>query len=108
GRKGHLYVDAIDGRVISERSTRVLAFVAGEFDMTFSVDLSVPLMRDVKSQVPKANCELQMNNATANLIINREVPPFKDPEIRKALALPLDRKPFTDILTEGKPKIGQV
>jgi len=107
-RKGHPYVDAIDWRVISERSTRVLAFVAGEFDMTFSVDLSVPLMRDVQSQVPKANCELQMNNATANLIINREVPPFKDPKIRKALALTLDRKAFIDILTEGKAKIGAV
>ncbi len=40
-RKGHPYLDAIDWRVISNRSTRVLAFVAGEFDMTFSLDLTV-------------------------------------------------------------------
>src|SRR5262245_168222 len=86
-RKGHPYLDGIDWRVVSNRSTRALAFVAGEFDMTFSLHLTVLLTKDVQSQVPKANCELQMNNATANLIINREVPPFKDPKIRKALAL---------------------
>jgi peptide/nickel transport system substrate-binding protein len=65
-------------------------------------------MRDVQPQVPKASCELQMNNGTANLVINREVPPFKNPQIRKALALTLDRKAFIDILTEGKAKIGAV
>ena len=40
-RKGHPYLDGIDWRVISNRSTRALAFVAGEFDMTFSLDLTV-------------------------------------------------------------------
>ena len=40
-RKGHPYIDGIDWRVISNRSTRALAFVAGEFDMTFSLDLTV-------------------------------------------------------------------
>ena len=33
-KKGHPYLDGIDWRVISNRSTRALAFVAGEFDMT--------------------------------------------------------------------------
>jgi len=107
-RKGHPYVDAIDWRVISSRSTRALAFVAGEFDMTFSLDLSVALTRDVQSQAPKVICELQPNNGTANLIVNRDVAPFSDPKIRRALALALDRKAFIDILTEGEAKIGAV
>ena len=54
-RKGHPYIDAIEWRVISNRSTRVLAFVAGEFDMTFSLDLTVALMKDIQSQLPKAD-----------------------------------------------------
>jgi peptide/nickel transport system substrate-binding protein len=107
-RKGHPYVDAIDWRIISNRSTRALAFVAGEFDMSFVLDLGVAMMRDVQAQAPKAICELQMNNGTANLIINRDRPPFNDPSIRKALALALDRQAFIDILTEGKAKVGAV
>src|SRR5262249_31095436 len=67
-RSGHPYVDAIDWRVISNRSTRVLAFVAGEFDMTFSLDLSAALVKDIQAQAPRAICELQPNNGTTNLI----------------------------------------
>src|SRR5205823_1916231 len=32
---------------------------------------------------------------------NREKPPFDNPELRRAMALTLDRKSFIDILTEG-------
>ena len=107
-RKGHPYLDAIEWRVISNRSTRVLAFVTGEFDMTFSLDLSPALVRDIQAQAPKATCELQANNGTTNLIVNRETAPFNDPKLRRALALALDRQAFIDILSEGKSKIGAV
>jgi peptide/nickel transport system substrate-binding protein len=107
-RKGHPYLDAIDWRIISNRSTRVLAFIAGEFDMTFSLDLTVALVKDVESQLPNAICELQPTNNTTNLIVNRNAAPFSDPNIRSALALALDRKAFIDILTEGHAKIGGV
>jgi peptide/nickel transport system substrate-binding protein len=76
--------------------------------MTFALDLSVTLMKDVQSQLPKAICELQPNNGNVNLIVNRNVAPFNDAKMRKALALSLDRKAFNDILTEGKAKIGGV
>jgi peptide/nickel transport system substrate-binding protein len=107
-RKGHPYLDGIDWRVISNRSTRALAFVAGEFDMTFSLDLTVALTKDVQSQLPKAICELQPTNNSFNLIVNREAAPFNNPRIRSALALALDRKAFVDIITDGKGKIGGV
>jgi hypothetical protein len=32
----------------------VLAFIAKEFDMTFVGDITVPLMKDVATQAPKA------------------------------------------------------
>ena len=38
-KKGRPYLDAIEWKVIENRSTRILAFVAGEFDMTFSADV---------------------------------------------------------------------
>ena len=107
-RKGHPYLDGIDWRVISNRSTRALAFVAGEFDMTLVLDLTVALTKDVQSQLPKAICELQPTNNSFNLIVNREVAPFNNPQLRAALALSIDRKAFVDIITDGKGKIGGV
>ena len=57
-KKGKPYVDAIEMRIIDSRSTRILAFVSGEFDMTFDRDITVPLLKDVRAQAPKAICQL--------------------------------------------------
>ena len=57
-KKGKPYLDGIEWTVIENRSTRILAFVAGEFDMTFDADVTIPLLKDVTSQAPKAVCEL--------------------------------------------------
>jgi peptide/nickel transport system substrate-binding protein len=100
------YLDGIEYTVIPNRSTAILSFIAGKFDMTFPFEVTVPLLRDVKSQAPQAICELVPANAYANLITNRDAPPFDNPEMRRALALALDRKTFIDILTEGHGDIG--
>ena len=39
------------------RRPAILAFVAGKFDMTFPYDVTVPLLKDIKSQAPQAICE---------------------------------------------------
>jgi peptide/nickel transport system substrate-binding protein len=106
--KGLPHLDAIEWRVIPNRSTRILAFVAGEFDMTFSADVTIPLLKDVGSQAPKAHCELAPTYVSVNLIINPAAPPFSEPKIRKAMALTIDRKAFVDILYEGKAIISGV
>jgi peptide/nickel transport system substrate-binding protein len=66
----------------------------------------VPLIKDVKSQAPQAICELVPSNASTNLLVNREAPPFDNPDLRRALALALDRKSFIEILAEGQGDIG--
>lgn len=105
-KKGKPHVDGIEMRIISNRSTRILAFVAGEFDMTFSQDVTIPLLKDVMTQSPKAICGVKPQYVSRNLIVNRDAAPFNDPKIRKAMALAIDRKAFVDILTEGKGDIG--
>jgi ABC-type transport system substrate-binding protein len=105
-KKGKPLVDAIEMRIISNRSTRILAFQAGEFDMTFSQDVTIPLLKEMVKQAPKAICETKPQYVHRNLIVNREAPPFDNAEIRKAMALTLDRQAFIDILTEGKGDIG--
>ena len=105
-KKGRPYLDGIEFTIIPNRSTAILAFIAGKFDMTFPTEVTVPLLKDVKSQLPKAICEVAPTNVSTNLIVNRDSPPFDNADIRKAMALALDRKAFVDILFEGQADIG--
>ena len=75
-------------------------------DAASESEVTVPLMKDVQSQAPQAVCELVPSNASTNLLVNREAPPFDNPELCRALALALDRKSFIDILAEGQGDIG--
>src|SRR4029077_14994563 len=38
--------------------------------------------------------------------VNRDKPPFDNPELRRAIALSLDRKAFIDIISDGEGSIG--
>ncbi|HJU30213.1 MAG TPA: ABC transporter substrate-binding protein [Hyphomicrobiaceae bacterium] len=107
-KKGKPHVDAIDWKIIENRSTRILAFVAGEFDMTFGTDVTIPLLKDVQSQAPKATCEVAPTYVSTNLIVNPKAPPFNDPKVREAMALTLDRKAFSDTLSGGQANIAGV
>ncbi len=105
-KPGLPYLDAIEYSIIPNVSTQLLAFAAGKFDMTFPFGVSIPLLKEVKSQVPQAICELVLDNGSRTMIVNRAVPPFDNPELRRAMALSIDRKAFVDILTEGHGALG--
>src|SRR3984893_3217918 len=105
-RKGRPYLDGIEFTIIPNRSTAILAFVAGKFDMTFPTEVSIPLLKDVKSQAPNAICEVEPNNVATNIIVNSSAPPFDNIDIRKAMALSLDRKAFISIMFEGQGDVG--
>lgn len=105
-RKGRPYLDGIEFTIIPNRSTAILAFVAGKFDMTFPTEVSIPLLKDVKSQDPSAVCVVEPNNVATNIIVNSTAAPFDNADIRKAMALALDRKAFINIMFEGQGDIG--
>ena len=105
-KAGRPYLDGIEYTIIRNQSTATLAFVAGKFDMTFLYSLEMPLLRDVKSQMPQAICELVPLGISRSLIVNRDVPPFDNPDLRQAMALSLDRAAFINIITEGQGDIG--
>src|SRR6266581_1531362 len=105
-KRGRPYLDGIEYTIIRNQSTATLAFVAGKFDMTFLYSLEVLLLRDVKSQMPQAICELVPLGVSRSLIVNRDVPPFDNPDLRQAMALSLDRQAFINIITEGQGDIG--
>src|ERR1700730_12891612 len=106
-KPGRPYLDGLEYTIIRNVSTAILTFVSGKFDITFG-GLSVPLTRDVQNQAPQAVCELNPTNVSRNLVINRDVAPFDKPELRRAMALSLDRQAFLDIITQGKGNLGGV
>ena len=105
-KKDRPYVDAVEMRIIESRATRILAFVSGEFDMTFDRDITIPLLKDVRAQAPKATCEFGPTGVSINLIVNPGAPPFDNLKIRQAMALALDRTAFIDILEGGDGRTG--
>src|SRR4029077_17280329 len=53
-----------------------------------------------------AVCEVVPTNVPRTLLVNPAAPPFDNPELRRAMALSLDRKSFIDIITLGMGDIG--
>jgi peptide/nickel transport system substrate-binding protein len=107
-KSGRPYLDGIEYTIIPDPSTATLAFIAGKFDMTFPYELSVPQFDDVRSQMPQAICEMSPGAANRHLLINRDRPPFNNPDLRRAMALSIDRKAFVDILSQGQGEIGGI
>jgi peptide/nickel transport system substrate-binding protein len=105
-KPGRPYLDGIEWHIIKDIATRNLTFIAGKYDISSPYGTTVPLLEDVKKQAPQAICELTATNVARNLILNRDKPPFDNPDLRRAVALSLDRKAFIDILTQGKGDIG--
>jgi len=105
-KKARPYLDGIEYTIVPNRSTALLGFIAGKFDLTFPFDVSIPLLKEVKEQAPQAVCVLAPLNASRNVIVNRTAPPFDNPQVRRAIQFSLDRKAFINILGEGDGDIG--
>jgi len=105
-KPGRPYLDGIDWRIIKDVSTRLLSFISGNEDVYFAV--TMPQLKDVKSQVPGAMCAMYTGNVPRNLLVNRNAPPFDKPDLRRAMSLSIDHQVFIDILGEGKGDIGGV
>jgi peptide/nickel transport system substrate-binding protein len=105
-KPGRPYLDGVEYTIIPNRSTAILAFIAGKFDMTFPYEVTIPLLKDIQTQAPQATCEVGMASESIGMLVNRTVAPFDNAELRRAMALTLDRKSFIDILGQGEGEIG--
>ncbi|HEX9535699.1 MAG TPA: ABC transporter substrate-binding protein, partial [Stellaceae bacterium] len=103
-KQGRPYLDGIEYTIIKDLSTRTLAFIAGKGDLLTGV--LIPQLKDIKNQSPQAICEVAISNTGRNLLVNRDKPPFDNPDLRRAMSLSLDRKAFIDILYEGQGSVG--
>ena len=105
-KKGRPYLDGIEYQIIKNQSTGALAFVSGTVDMTSSYFFQVPMLKDIKAQAPQAICELMADQRAAQRHRQSRGAAVQQPELRRAVALTLDRKAFIDTLTQGKGTIG--
>ena len=105
-KKDRPYLDGIEYQIIKNVATGSLAFVSGKVDMTSWYFLQVPMLNDVNRQMGQEVCHMAPTNVLRSVIINRDAPPFGKPEVRRAIALTLDRKAFIDTLTQGKGIMG--
>ena len=69
-KKGLPYLDGIEFTIIPNRSTAILAFIAGKFDMTYPTEVTIPLLKDVKTQAPNAVCVVAPTKSRTNIIVN--------------------------------------
>jgi peptide/nickel transport system substrate-binding protein len=105
-KSGRPYLDGIEYTIMREIGPRDLAFYAGRFDMTTPFGVSIPTLKDFKSQAPQAICEISQVNVPRTMLINPAAAPFDNPELRRAMTLAVDRKAFVDIIDDGVGHIG--
>jgi peptide/nickel transport system substrate-binding protein len=105
-KPGRPYLDGIEYTIIRSPATEILAFAAGNFDRTELSILSIPLLKEIRNQVPQAICDVVPWNVSRDLIINPAAAPLDNLDLRRAIALTLDRKAFVDIIGAGQGQIG--
>ena len=106
-KPGRPYLDAIEYTLMPNPATSILAFGAGKFDRTGQGIMSIPLMKQLKDQAPNAECTVVPWNIPRQMLVNRSKPPFDNAELRRAMALTLDRRAFIDILSDGQGEIAR-
>ena len=104
-KKGYPKLDGIEWVIVKNMATRTLTFVAGKTDLIYGV--TPPVLKQIKTDDPKAVCEGSPANVSRNVLINRAKAPFDNADLRRAVMLTLDRKAFNDTLYEGKGTIGE-
>src|SRR5947208_12729720 len=105
-KKDRPYLDGIEYTFVANPSTAILAFASVKLDRYAQGILSLPLMKELKNHAAEAVCEVVSWNIPRQLLINRDKPPFDNPELRRAMSLSLDRKAFIAIISDGEGSIG--
>jgi peptide/nickel transport system substrate-binding protein len=100
--KGLPYADGVNINIIPDTSTQEAQFAAGSLDI-----LSVPVsdVDSMKKQVSKANVAQYTGNLLAFLFFTNVSDPnsaFKDPRMRQAASLALDRDGLLSLIYGGK------
>lgn len=104
-KPGQPYLDGVEYAIIPNRSTAIPGVIAGNFDLTFPHEVTIPLLNDVKMQAPQAICEVGMASESIGVLVNRTTAPLDNADLRSGMALTLDPRSFIDIFGQEEGKI---
>ncbi len=104
-KPGVPHLDAIEYRIVPSLATRTLAFVTGQFDVTGPSDVTPTILKDIKAKVPKAVCETFATAGSSHVLINHYAAPMRDPRVRRAITMALDRQAFIAV-QQGLGRLG--
>jgi peptide/nickel transport system substrate-binding protein len=106
--KGRPYLDGIRYTIIKERGTRYSALQAGRQDIPFIWEVSKTIAETTKHDVPQLVLTESSTNVNDHILVNFRRPLFKDPKIRMAITLAVDRKGYIQAGRQGAAVIGGV
>ena len=94
-KKGRPYLDAIDWKIVPNRSTRMLGFTAGEFDMTFRFRRHLPMLQRTSRRRSRTRCARHGRPASTatswSIATNRRSITLRS---RRAMVLAIDIRRF--------------
>jgi len=102
-KPGKPLLDGIEMPIIPQPSTRLLTFLAGDTDLYTP---SAVLLAEVKKKLPDAICDVGLSYAYTQLLINRNIAPFNDVRVRRAMALAIDRDAVVRVKGAGLDRLG--
>ena len=101
------YADAIEFRPITETQQRINAIESGEIDamLTQSGTAIAGALTDLRNH-DQINLLVNEDHAEVNFVmLNSSKPPFNNPDMRKAIAMGLDRDEINELANAGFPTV---
>jgi peptide/nickel transport system substrate-binding protein len=106
--KGRPYLDGIRYTIIKDRGTRYAALQAGRQDIPFIWEVAKTAAENTKQSMPQFVLLESSTNVNDHILVNLRRPLFKDPKIRLAISLAVDRKGYIQAGRQGAAIIGGV
>ena len=106
--KGRPYLDGIRYTIIKERGTRYSALQTGRQDIPFIWEVAKTAAETTKQAVPQLAMIETSTNVNDHIVVNFRKPLFKDPKIRTAISLAVDRKGYVQAGRQGAAVLGGV
>ena len=106
--KGRPYLDGIRYTIIKERGTRYSALQAGRQDIPYPFEVARTIAEGVSRAVPQLVLVETTTNVNDHLLVNFKRPIFKDPKVRRAISLAIDRRGYIQAGRQGAAILGGV
>ncbi|HLC40475.1 MAG TPA: ABC transporter substrate-binding protein, partial [Methylomirabilota bacterium] len=102
------YLDGIRYTIIKDRGTRYSALQAGRQDIPYPFEVARIIAEGIRGAVPQLVLVETTTNVNDHILVNFKRPVFKDPKVRKAISLAIDRKGYIQAGRQGAAIAGGV